>query len=391
MFSIEKINLEILQKNAYNLRWATVSSGVIPLTAADPDYPCAPEIADAIIKYSKDRYFSYGPAEGLPFFKETMAGYFMNKRNLPANAAYIMPVDSAAFGIDIVCRAFLGKGDEAIVFDPMDFLFKYAIEKNGAIALACPISIDPTSGFDVASLEQIVTPKTKMICLCNPHNPIGKVFTKYELEAIGAFAIKHDLIILSDEIWSEIVFEPYQFVSIASLDEKIRERTILVTGFSKSHGLAGLRIGVVAAFKQTNFDQLLKASYHESTIHGSNVLSQVAAAAAIDHCDYWLEAFLKHLSSVRLMAINGFNAIDGFSCHMPQGCYLAFVNIKETGLDSASLQQLLLEKGKVAIVPGLTKWFGSKAAGYIRISFATSNEIIAEALERINQTVNHLK
>jgi aspartate/methionine/tyrosine aminotransferase len=390
VFSIGKINLEILQKNAYNLRWATVPDGVIPLTAADPDYPCAPEIAEAIIKYSKDRYFSYGPAEGHVIFKESMARFFYEKRQVPATAAMVLPVDSAAFGIDIVCSAFLEKGDEAIVFDPVDFLFRYAIEKNGATAIACPINIDPTICFDINVLKTLVTPKTKMICLCNPLNPIGKVFTKLELQAIGEFAVEHNLMILSDEIWSEITFKPFDFVSIASLDVKIRERTIIVTGFSKSHGLAGLRIGVVAAFDSKQYQRIFDASFHDSTIHGSNVLSQVAATAALNQSEYWLAAFLEHLHSVRFLTVNGLNAIKGFSCHSPQGCYLAFVNIQGTGLDSASLHKQLYEVGKVAVVPGLAKWFGKGAEGHIRISFATSHEIMAEALERINNTVNQL-
>lgn len=229
-----------------------------------------------------------------------------------------------------------------------------------------------------------------MICLCNPLNPIGKVFTRSELQAIGEFAIEHNLTILSDEIWSEITFKPFEFISIAALDEKIRERTILVTGFSKSHGLAGLRIGVIAAFDSKKYKSIFEASFHESTIHGANVLSQVAATAALNQSEYWSKAFLEHLHSVRLLTINGLNAIKGFHCYSPEGCYLAFVNIQETGIDSATLHKQLLEIGKVAVVPGLTKWFGKRAGGHIRISFATSHEIIAEALERINHTVNQL-
>lgn len=390
MFSIGQINLEILQKQAYNLRWATVPEGVIPLTAADPDYPCAPEIAEAIIKYTKDRYFSYGPSEGQPYFKEAMSCYLNEKRQIPASAAYILPVDSAAFGIDIICRSQLEKGDEAIVFDPVDFLFKYSIEKNGGIAIPCPISTDPNAIFDIEQLHSLVSPRTKMICLCNPLNPIGKVFTKSELQAIGEFAIANNLTILSDEIWSDITFNPFEFISIAALDEKIRERTILVTGFSKSHGLAGLRIGVVAAFDAQKYKSIFDASFHDATIHGANTLSQVAATAALNQSEYWLRAFMEHLHTVRLLTVNGLNAIKGFSCHTPQGCYLAFVNIQATGLDSALLQQQLYERGKVAVVPGLAKWFGKGAEGHIRISFATSHEIIAEALERINKTVNQL-
>src|SRR6516164_8796518 len=105
MFDPNLVDLTVLRKRAYNLRWATVPEGVIPLTAADPDFPCAPEIADAIAAYARDRYFCYGPPEGLPAFKESLANYFVSKRNIPADPSFILPVDTAAFGIYVTCKA----------------------------------------------------------------------------------------------------------------------------------------------------------------------------------------------------------------------------------------------------------------------------------------------
>src|ERR1700761_6515622 len=128
MFDHSAINLDILKKRAYNLRWATVPEGVIPLTAADPDFPSAPEIADAICDFAKERYLCYCPPSGLPEFNESMARYFRDKRGIPTSADLIFPVDSAAFGIYLTCKAFLQPGDEAIIFDPVDFLFRYSVE-----------------------------------------------------------------------------------------------------------------------------------------------------------------------------------------------------------------------------------------------------------------------
>ncbi len=246
MFEHTAVNLDILKKRAYNLRWATVPEGVIPLTAADPDLPCAPEIAEAIISFTKDRYLCYGPPEGLPSFKEAMADFFGQKRNITSNPAHLFPVDSAAAGIYMTCKAFLSPGDGAIIFDPVDFLFRYSVEAVGAVAV--PFAIPPGGApVDFDRLEGLVTKNTRMLCLCNPLNPTGKVFTKEELTTFAALAHKHNLIILSDEIWSDIIFAPHTFTSIASLDEDTRQRTITITGFSKSYGLAGLRIGAVMA------------------------------------------------------------------------------------------------------------------------------------------------
>ncbi|MBB2147996.1 pyridoxal phosphate-dependent aminotransferase [Pedobacter gandavensis] len=389
MFSSPTVNLDVLKKRAYNLRWATVPDGVIPLTAADPDFPCAPEISDAIIRFTKDRYLCYGPPEGLPQFKTSMAGFFEEKRNIPADPALLFPVDSAAFGIWLTCKAFLTTSDEAIIFDPVDFLFRYSIEAVGATAI--PFAIPPgDQPVDFERLESLINKNTKMICICNPLNPTGKVFSKAELLQFGEIACKHDLIILSDEIWSDIIYAPHVFTSIASLDEEIRDRTITITGFSKSYGLAGLRIGTVMASNPTHYSRLFEASLHSSTIHGANVLSQIAATAALDEAGYYLDAFKTHLHQMREIIVKELNSVDGFHCIAPEGCYVAFVNITGTHKTSQEVRDLLFNEAKVAVVPGLKQWFGEGAEGYIRLSFATSEGILTDALSRIKNTIKSI-
>ncbi|MDP1725868.1 MAG: pyridoxal phosphate-dependent aminotransferase [Bacteroidota bacterium] len=389
MFSHTSVNLEILKKRAFNLRWAKVAEGIIPLTAADPDFPCAPEIAAAICNFSNERYFCYGPPEGLSEFKESLAGYYQNKRNIPAAPEFILPVDSAAYGIYLTCKAFLEKHDEAIIFDPVDFLFRYSVESVGGIAVPFAIPAGDAD-IDFTLLESLISKNTRMLCLCNPLNPTGKVFTKSELMQLGEIACKYNLIILSDEIWSDIVFKPCQFVSIASLNREIRDRTITITGFSKSYGLAGLRIGSVMASHAMHFNKLMEASLHQSTVHGANVVSQVAATAALEKCEYWLNDFVAHLQSMRDLCVNEMNAISGFKCISPQGCYVAFVDIRGTNKTNIEIHRILMDQAKVAVVPGLKEWFGDGADGYIRLSFATSADILKEAILRIKNTINFI-
>lgn len=390
MFSNSSVNFDLLKQRAFNLRWASVENDVIPLTAADPDFPAAPEISEAIKRFCVDRYFSYAPPEGYAFFRESMAFHYQNKCNIPALPEHILPVDSAAFGLYTVCKAFLSAGDEAIIFNPVDFLFGYSITANQGVAVPFSVPIDPSLPLDWHQLEQLITPKTKMICLCNPLNPTGKVFTKEELQILGSIAVKHNLIILSDEIWSEITFSPFTYTSIASLDEAIRQQTIVVTGFSKSHGLAGLRVGTITVFNNAHFSKIYEASMHKSTVHGLNVLSQVAATAALTSCNYWLKEFLQHLQKMRTLLIEGLNTIPGFSCYYPEGCYLAFVNIQGTGLSSNQMHELLFQKARVAVVPGLPQWFGTNADGFIRLSFATSENVLQDALYRMQKTISNI-
>lgn len=389
MFDPNTVDLNILRRRAYNLRWANVPADVIPLTAADPDFPSAPEIADSICRFAKERYFCYCSPEGLPEFRESMARYYQAKRQIPALPDWIFPVDSAAFGIYLTCKAFLSPGDEAIIFDPVDFLFRYAVEAADADAVTFPIP-PGSAGIDEERLEGLITRKTRLICLCNPLNPTGKVFTKEELLFIGRLACKYQLIILSDEIWSDIIYPPNIYTSIASLSREIRDRTITITGFSKSYGLAGLRIGSVMASNKTHYDLLMNASLHKPTIHGANVISQVAAATALNECEGWLSNFLRHLHAMRDLCVNSLNAIPGFTCRSPEGCYVAFADISGTGKTSTEIQEILFDQAKVAIVPGLKEWFGEGANGYIRLSFATSEQILTTALERINNTIHRL-
>lgn len=386
MFANQSVNLDLLRERAFNLRWATVPQEVIPLTAADPDFPVAEPIREALISYAKDGYFSYGPSEGLSSFRESLSRRYQEKRGVDYDPSYILAVDSAASGIRLVCKAFLSKGDEAIIFDPVDFLFKYSIESVQAVAV--PFSTPPSNDqIDFNQLEQLITPKTKMICLCNPLNPTGKVFSKKELRQLALIAEKHDLIILSDEIWSDIVFKPFQFTSIASLDEAIKNRTITVTGFSKSYGLASLRVGAVMAPNIELYKKIYNSSLHSSTITGCNVPGQIAATAAMDSCDQWLEAFIGHLQDMRDNCVQKLNAIPGVTCLAPQGCYVAWADIRNTGYSSSEMQAVLMDKARVAVVPGLNQWFGAGAEGYIRISFATSSEILNNALDRIHSTL----
>lgn len=386
MFQSTQVDIQLLQKRAYNLRWASIPNDVIPLTAADPDFKCAPIIQEAIIKYTRGGYFSYTPAEGLPEFKEAASHFFESKRNLKIDASQIIPVDSAAYGIYLVCKTLLQPTDEAIIFDPVDFLFQYSIENLGAKPIR--FSIPPgTEMVDFSQLEELITPKTKLICLCNPLNPTGKVFKREELKKLGEIALKHSIVILSDEIWSDIVFEPTKFTSIASISDEISNQVITVSGFSKSYGLAGLRIGLVATTNKKLFSDIFSKSLHQSTVHGANSLGQIAATAALNEAQPWLTEFVKHLHSMRDLVTNKINAIKGLKTIAPEGCYVSFVNISETGMSPEEFQKRMFEKAKVAVVPGLSQWFGPGADGYVRLSFATSSEILTEAMNRIDSSL----
>jgi aminotransferase len=389
LFDPLHIDRAVLAQRAHNLRWAELPADVIPLTAADPDFPAAPVIGEAIARFSRDHYFSYGSPQGQTSFREAMSDFMLRKRNLQIGVDGILPVDSAAFGIYLTCKTLLRPGDEAIVFDPVDFLFAYSVEAVGGISVR--FSIPAGAGqVDFSTMESLVNHRTRLICLCNPLNPTGKVFSADELRSLAAFAEKHNLYILSDEIWSDIVFAPNTFTSIASLGKEIADRTITITGFSKSYGLAGLRLGVVMATDPELFKRLYLNSLHSTTIHGTNILSQVAGTAALTEAQDWLTGFLQHLQRMRDLSVNRINAIPVLSCLSPEGCYVVLVDVQKTGLSASDIQARLLNEAKVAVVPGLERWFGPGAAGTIRISFATTESILNDAFDRIQKNLSAL-
>jgi aminotransferase len=381
-FADEAVDLEVLRQRAFNLRWATLPKDVIPLTAADPDFPVALEIREAIKRWIDGGYFSYGPAQGLPEFRGAAATMLRTRKGIDAQAEQILATNSAAAGLEIAARFMLAPGDQAIISDPVDFLFKRSVEAAGGEAVRWPC--DPATGsVDFDRLAELIGPRTRMIGLCNPLNPIGKVWTKPELERIAALAEQHDLWILSDEIWSDIVFAPAQHVSIASLGPSTAARTVTVTGLSKNFGLAGARIGLLHAARNDVVEGLLEVSGARSTANGAATLSQVAAIAAWEHGEDWFAGFLRHLQAQRDFAVATLRTIPGVELRAPDGCYVLFPAVRRHGHDSESIVAYLLEQHRVAVVPGAAKWFGPGAEGHLRICFSTSRGVLEEGLRRL--------
>ncbi len=380
-------NLEYLKSLAFNYRWATVPEGVIPLTAADSDMPVAPVITEAIAAFAGKRYFPYAPPAGYGFFKESLASYYQEKYQGIINPEWAFPTDSAAAAIQIACKSVLQPGDKAIILNPVDFLFKWNIEAVGGKALCWDVQDDPAAPLDWEALELLYTPDCKLLCLCNPLNPTGRLFTRNELMALFTWAYEKGLYVLSDEIWADITYKGNDFYSVATLPHELLQHTYLISGYSKSFNLAGLRVGYIVAFMESMSQRALEVSEHQSTVHGCNVLGQVAAVAAMDHGREWQHGYLSHLQQIRNIFHTGINACPGMSCYLSPSTFVLWVDIRQTGQTPEQMQAYLLEKAKVAVVPGLPSFFGSGADGHIRISYSTSVPLAEEAVHRIQMAM----
>lgn len=384
MFEHEKVNLEALKKKAYNLRWAEVEEGVIPMTAADPDYPVADEIKEALMEYIQDGYFSYTPKLGFPSFKEAISKALYERKKEEIPAELILPIDSAARAMDLIAKAFLKEGDEMIVFDPCDYLFREACLQAKGTPVFYPADLKDGL-IDLSHLEEYITEKTKMIGLCNPHNPYGKSYTPEQLDHLMKLCEKYDLYIMNDEIWSDIVYPDATFTSIYCLGNERCHRVLSVFGFSKSFGLAGLRIGCMYCTDQKNFDKLVESAQVLSTAGGISSLSQVAGEAAVSKAYYWVDEFRNHLKGLRDYAVDYINEIPGLKAYRPDATYLLYVDMSAYDMKANDFVQYLHDKVKLQVVPGGRQFFGDLSEGHFRICIATSRVVLEEGLKRLKE------
>ena len=349
-FDDNAVNLDILRKRAFNGRWAEVAEDVVPLTAADPDFQVEPKVLQAMKDYLDGGYLSYTPKLGFPEFREAIAQGINARKHEGVDPDLVLPLDSAARGMYVIAGAFLKPGDEMIVFDPVDFLFQESCLAAGGVPVRFPARprADGT-GLELGDLEEYITPKTRMIGLCNPHNPWGTLYTKEDLEHILALANKYNLWIMNDEIWSDIVYPEQPFLSINQV-EGDKSRVLSVYGFSKSFGVAGLRIGCVYCTDQAVFDALVKESAVLTTAGGICSISQVAGTACMRFGFERLDAFLVHLRQNRDYALERLSRLEGMTCRRPQATYLLFPDITATGLSSQDFAAFMEEKVRLAIV-----------------------------------------
>ena len=386
-FSDNVVRLDLLRERAFNMRWAQQPVDVIPLTAADPDFPVCPAIQERLVRYVRDGVLSYGPPEGLPQFRETVAGWMRSTRQMDCTAEQIFATDSAASGMAVVARASLAPGDEVLIPDPVDFLLHHTVQRAGAAPVRVRVEPSTTAEQFIAAMESRLTPRTRMLWLCNPHNPLGVVYSREWQQKVAEWAIGRGLRIVSDEIWSDIVYAPHRHVSLASISPEIARNTVTVYGFSKNFALAGLRVGCLICPDPGWKKEIVAASDAESTVYGVSVLSQVAVIAALNDGREWLAEFVRHLQAQRDYVLDRLAGWPGVTVHRPQGTYVTFPDVRSLSNDSERLCQQLREQARVALVPGAPRWFGPGATGHLRICFATSRRILQEAFDRLEPVV----
>ncbi len=358
---------------------------VIGLGAGEPDFNTPEHIIEAAYEAMKAGYTKYTPSGGLLLLKEAIIDKTKRDQQLEYKPTEVIVCSGAKHALYVLFQAILDEGDEVII--PTPYWVSYPEQVR--LADGNPVFVQGLEehSFKITAeqLERAITPRTKAIIINSPSNPTGMIYTKEELMVIGEVCLKHDIIIVSDEIYEKLVYNGNKHISIAQLSPELKEQTIIVNGVSKSHSMTGWRIGYALGN-----ERIIKAMTNLASHSTSNPTSiaQYATLAAYndsqDEVERMRQAFEKRLNIIYDKLI----AIPGFTCIKPQGAFYFFPNVTEatklTGYESVDdFVKGLLEEAKVAVVPGT----GFGAENNIRLSYATSLDTLEEAIVRIKRFV----
>ena len=357
---------------------------VIALTIGEPDFKTPWHIREAGINSLEKGRTWYTANAGLIELRQEASKYLKRRFNLDYDSKDIFITVGGSEAIDLTIRAIIDNGDEMLLPIPSFVCYDPICRLAGGNVI--PIETKRENDFRLTAeeLKAAITPKTKLLVLPFPNNPTGAVMRREHLEEIAEVLRGTDIMVLSDEIYAELTYGGERHVSIAEIDG-MKERTIIVNGFSKAYAMTGWRLGYVAG-PSPIIQQMLKI--HQYAIMSSPTTSQYAAVVAMRDCDNEVEEMKREYDMRRRFLVKAFNDM-GLDCFTPEGAFYVFPCIKSTGLSSDEFCEKLLHSKKVAVVPGGA--FGSSGEGFVRVSYAYSLDHIMEAAKRIKEFIEELE
>jgi len=354
---------------------------VVHLEIGEPDFDTPRNVKDAGIKAINAGYTHYGPSAGIPELRETIAQYVSKTRGIKTDPDEVVVTPGAKPIMFFSILALVNPGEEVLYPNPGFPIYESVANFVGAKPVPIPLKEENDFRLDQEYVKEKITKKTKMIILNSPENPTGGVLTKSDLKAIAdCVAGRDDVFVLSDEIYSRIVYEG-EHESIASLPG-MKEKTIILDGFSKTYAMTGWRLGYGVMRK----DLAQKVAQLQTNSNSCTcTFTQIAGVEALKGSQAEPERMDAEFKKRREVIVSGLNNIKGITCKKPRGAFYAFPNITGTGMDCRKLGDHLLYNAGVAVLPGTS--FGKYGEGYLRLSFANSIENIKKALDRISKAV----
>lgn len=363
---------------------------VIGLGAGEPDFNTPRHIIDEAVKAMNEGYTKYTPSGGLVSLKEAIIEKFKRDQQIEYKPSEIIVCTGAKHALYTLFQVILDEGDEVII--PTPYWVSYPEQVKLAGGKPVFVEGDEANHFKITpeQLKKAITTKTKAVIINSPSNPTGVLYSEEELFALGHVCLEHQILIVSDEIYEKLIYDGHKHVSIAQLSKELKESTIIINGVSKSHSMTGWRIGY-AAGNETIIKAMTNLASHSTSNPTS--IAQYAAIAAYNGPEEPVEEMRKAFEERLNIIYEKLIQIPGFHCVKPQGAFYLFPNVKEaaemTGYKEVDdFVKALLEEEKVAIVPGS----GFGAPNNVRLSYATSLELLEEAIKRIRRFVeNHTK
>ncbi len=356
---------------------------VVHLEIGEPDFATPPNIVAAAIEALQRGETHYTPSAGIPALREAIAEEVGRSRGIRVRPDQVVVTPGAKPIIFFALLALAEAGDEVVYPNPGFPIYESMISYTGATPVAVPLREERAFCFDVEELGSKITPRTRLIIINSPHNPTGSVLCREDLAAIADLAVRHDLMILADEVYSRILYEG-EHLSVASFPG-LQERTIILDGFSKTYAMTGWRLGygVMPAELAACINRLMVNS-NSCTAAFTQYAGVEALHGPQEATARMVAAFKKRRDAV----VAGLRGIPGLQCVEPKGAFYAFPNITGTGMQSKRFADYLLEKAGVAVLSGTS--FGECGEGYIRLSYANSLENLQKAIERIGEAVAKL-
>ncbi len=370
-------------------RLKAAGRNIVSFAIGEPDFDTPDNIKQAGITALQNNFTHYSPSAGILPLREAVANYIAQTRTIQVNPDQVVITPGGKPIIYYVLHALVNPGDEVIYPNPGFPIYESVIRFTGGVPIPAPILEEKDFSLDTNELKKLITPKTKLLILNSPHNPTGGMLSDQDIKNIAALATKHDLWVLSDEIYSRITYAG-TFASIAS-QPGMQERTIILDGFSKTYAMTGWRLGYGVMPPELAIHIARLITNCESC---TNTFVQYGGLEALTGSQDFVNSMVAEFTARRDLIVSGLNRIPGFSCKTPNGAFYVFPNVTEACqrlgfADSKALQQYLLYNADVAVLPRTA--FGARNIGetqeYLRFSYATSRDIINVGLERIEKTI----
>lgn len=356
---------------------------VIHLEIGEPDFPTAGHISDAAVEALRAGQTHYVPAPGIPALREAVAAFLERTGRMRVSPDRVVVTPGAKPIMFFTILALAGPGDEVLYPDPGFPMYESITSFAGAAGVPVPLRESNEFRIDVGELERLITPRTRLLIINSPHNPCGSALTREDCAAIAELAQRHDLVVLSDEVYWAIRYGPGGAGHASVLDfDGMADRTILLDGWSKTYAMTGWRLGF-GVFPAPLVEPITRLAIN--SVSCTSAFSQYAAIAALDGPQDGVTDMVAEFRRRRDVTVTGLNAISGISCVEPQGAFYAFPNITGTGLTAGELAERLLYKAGVAALPGTA--FGPWGEGYLRLSYANSVANIETALGAITSVL----